>query len=240
MDKQGNLYTFLYASIIVIIVATLLSFASQILKPRQTTNELVARKIDILQSANIASTNNDASEKYKQFVGERSYVYDFKGQIIEDLDALEVDMIKEARKPLEERAYPVYEVDLENGEKKYVLQMRGNGLWGPIWGYISVDNDGSTIYGATFGHQGETPGLGAEISGRSYQEQFKGKKIFDELGNLTSIMVVKGGPLSGTDHAVDAVSGGTITSNGLEKMMKDYFSGYEQLLKNIERNNNEE
>jgi Na+-transporting NADH:ubiquinone oxidoreductase subunit C len=96
--------------------------------------------------------------------------------------------------------------------------MYGTGLWGPIWGYVSMNDDMNTIYGATFAHQGETPGLGAEIATPGFQQQFKGKKIFDESGNLLpSRLPIKRN--SSAEHKVDAISGGTITSKGLQKML---------------------
>jgi Na+-transporting NADH:ubiquinone oxidoreductase subunit C len=238
MDKQGNLYTFIYASVMVIIVASTLAFVSQVLKPSQVRNEMVAKKTDILQSVNIASTSKDAEARYAEVIGESSYIVNYQGEKVDGV-AFDVDMAKEVRKPLEERLYPVYEARLEGGEIKYVLQFRGNGLWGPIWGYVSLDDDGETIYGATFGHKSETPGLGAEIANDDYQAQFKGKEIFNSNGELVSVEVVKGGAPDDAKSAVDAVSGGTITSEGLENMLRAYFTGYEQFLKNIERERHE-
>ncbi|GAO28157.1 NADH:ubiquinone reductase (Na(+)-transporting) subunit C [Geofilum rubicundum] len=238
MDKQGNLYTFIYAAVMVIIVASTLALVSQGLKPRQVRNEMVAKKTDILQSVNIASTSKDAEAKYEEIIGEASYIVNFQGEKVDGV-AFDVDLAKEVRKPLEERLYPVYEARLESGELKYVLQFRGNGLWGPLWGYVSLNDDGETIYGATFGHKSETPGLGAEIANDGFQAQFKGKEIFNSNGELVSVAVVKGGAPDDAKSAVDAVSGGTITSEGLQNMLSSFFEGYEQFLKKIERERHE-
>jgi Na+-transporting NADH:ubiquinone oxidoreductase subunit C len=238
MNKQGNTYTFLYAAVMVVIVASTLAFVSQALKPRQARNEMVAKKIDILQSVNISSTARDAEEKFTKYIGDASYIVNSKGEKTDGI-AFDVELAREVRKPIEERLFPVYEARLDNGELKYILQMRGNGLWGPLWGYVSVNEDGNTIYGATFAHKAETPGLGAEIDNESFQQQFQGKKIFDASGKLVSIAVQKGGAAAGNEHAVDAISGGTITSNGLQAMLENFFNGYEQYLKNIERARNE-
>jgi Na+-transporting NADH:ubiquinone oxidoreductase subunit C len=108
--------------------------------------------------------------------------------------------------------------------------VRGAGLWGPIWGYVSLNEDMNTIYGANFDHEGETPGLGAEISSTPFEEPFKGKTIFDESGNLVSISVLKSGQVAPEEHSVDGVSGGTITSKGLEKMLQDDFNSYKEFL----------
>lgn len=238
MNKQGNTYTFIYASVMVVIVASLLAFVSQGLKPRQARNEMVAKKIDILRSVNVGSTARDAEKKFEQIIGTASYIVNSKGEKVDGV-AFDVELAKELRKSPEQRLYPVYEARLENGELKYIMQLRGNGLWGPIWGYVSVNEDGNTIYGATFGHKAETPGLGAEIDNADFQQQFIGKKIFDNQGKLVSIAVVKGGVPAGNEHAVDAISGGTITSNGLGAMLENFFKGYEQFLKNIERERHE-
>jgi Na+-transporting NADH:ubiquinone oxidoreductase subunit C len=237
MNKQGNAYTFIYAAVMVVVVAALLAFVSQALKPRQERNEMVAKKIDILQSIKVAATSADAEQKYEEVIGAHSYIVDFSGNKVEGV-AFDVDLAVELRKPAEERLYPVYEAHLEGGEVKYILQLRGAGLWGPIWGYVSVNSDGNSIYGATFGHKGETPGLGSEIENDGFQDQFVGKQIFDN-GTLKSIAVVKGGGSAGNVHQVDAVSGGTITSQGLENMLGDFFKGYESFLKNLERASHE-
>ena len=140
-------------------------------------------------------------------------------------------MAKEVRKPATERSYPVYEARLESGELKYILQMRGAGLWGSIWGFISINDDKNIIYGATFLHASETPGLGAEIDKPAFQHQFKGKHIFDSSGKLVSVAVNKGHAPETALHEVDAISGGTITSKGLEDMLLNFFQGYENFLK---------
>ncbi len=233
MDKQSNGYTFMYASVLVVIVALVLALVSQGLKPLQARNEMVAKKIDILSSVNIESNNKNAEEKFEKHIGKNSYVVNYKGQKVEGIAAFNVDMAKELRKKADERNYPVYESQLENGEVKYILQLRGVGLWGPIWGYVSINSDGNTIYGATFGHKGETPGLGAEIDKDNFQDQFKGKQIFDSTDKLMSVLVVKPGTGSNDLHYVDAISGGTITSKGVEDMLMNFFRGYENFLKNI-------
>ena len=230
MDKQGNSYTFIYASVLVIVSAALLALISQGLRPTQAKNEEIAKKIDILKSANIESDSKNAEELYDKVIGNSSYIVDFQGNKV-DGDAFTVDMAKEVRKDAKERKYPVYEARLENGELKYILQMRGAGLWGPLWGFISINDDKNTIYGATFAHKGETPGLGAEIDKQPFQQQFKGKNIFDSAGKLVSVAVNKGHAPQTALHEVDAISGGTITSKGLENMLLDFFQGYENFLK---------
>ena len=146
-------------------------------------------------------------------------------------------MANEIKKPADERQLPVFECDI-NGEKKFILPVYGAGLWGPIWGYISVNADGTTVYGAYFSHQGETPGLGAEIATPHFSEQFKEKQLFKD-GEFKSIAVQKKGqkPLNGEDY-VDAISGGTITSKGVQSMLQSCLSCYAAFLQNQRNTNN--
>ena len=216
MDKQGNTYTFIYATVMVVVVAALLAFVANTLKGPQVKNEEVAKKIQILQSVNIASDAGDAEAKYEQYIGKNAFVLNLNGEK-QSGDAFKVDMAKELKKAPHERAYPIYECAHPDG-KKYIIPLRGKGLWGPIWGYVSLNVDKKTIFGATFGHKGETPGLGADIDKEWFQKPFRGKPIYDANGSFTSIQVNKSGTGKGTNHEVDAISGGTITSKGLESV----------------------
>ncbi len=228
MDKNGNTYTFIYASVMVVLVAAILASVAMALKPLQTKNTEIEKKQDILTSVNIESTAGNASKLYEEKIL-KQYVVNSKGEIIEGVDAFNIDLKKEKAKRQEEQLLPVFECDTGEGIK-YIFPLRGTGLWGPIWGYISLDNDMNTIYGATFDHQGETPGLGAEISTKSFQSTFKGKKLFDLSGNLISITVKKSGQPAPEDYSVDGISGGTVTSKGLEKMLFDDLNSYKEFL----------
>ncbi len=130
------------------------------------------------------------------------------------------------------RKLPVYVCSHENGNTYYVLPVRGKGLWGSIWGYISIESDMNSIYGAVFDHAKETPGLGAEIKEEWFESAFKGKKIFAENMEFKSIEVIKPGTATPTEHSVDAISGGTITSKGLEAMLFDSLEGYITFMEN--------
>ena len=120
---------------------------------------------------------------------------------------------------------PLYISNID-GSEKYIIPLRGTGLWGPIWGYISLDNDMNTVYGAVFDHKAETPGLGAEINRDFFEKPFNGKRIFDLQGDFVSIAVVKGGAKENDYHAVDGISGGTITSDGVTAMLKERLDKY--------------
>jgi len=228
MDRNGNVYTFIYAAIMVIIVAAVLASVSMALRPLQTRNSEIEKKQSILASVNIPSSTDDASGIYSEKIQEQ-YVVNSEGEIMEGEDAFEIDLKKQSAKPPDKRLLPVYECLTEDG-LKYIFPLRGSGLWGPIWGYVSLNSDMNTIYGANFDHQGETPGLGAEISTESFESSFKGKKLFDESGNLVSIKVIKAGREADEEHSVDGISGGTITSKGLEKMLLDDFKSYKEFL----------
>ena len=228
MNREGNSYTIIYATVMVVVVAAALSFASLSLKPRQTKNVEVAKKTDILRSVKIASTAADAESIYDKYISV-TYIINSKGEKV-DGDAFNVDLKKEVALPVVDRKLPVYECRLDDGSLKYILPVRGKGLWGPIWGYVALNDDKKTIYGATFDHKGETPGLGAEISKDFFTVKFENKKILDE--GKVYFEVAKGGVTKKPDFAVDAISGGTITSKGLEAMMNDCLSAYEQFLNN--------
>ena len=228
MDRNGNIYTFMYAAVMVILVAAILASVAMALKPLQTKNIEIEKMQDILSSVNIESTAANAAKLYEEKI-RNQYVINSKGEIVEGADAFNVDLKKERAKPQAEQLLPVYECDTEKG-LKYILPMRGTGLWGPIWGYVSIDSDMNTIYGATFDHQGETPGLGAEISTKSFQSEFNGKKLFDQSGSLVSVTVKKSGQSAPAEHSVDGISGGTITSKGLEKMLLDDLNSYRDFL----------
>jgi Na+-transporting NADH:ubiquinone oxidoreductase subunit C len=131
----------------------------------------------------------------------------------------------------EDRSYPMYLANVD-GKQLAVIPMVGKGLWGPIWGYVALESDYNTVYGAVFNHKSETPGLGAEISEGFFQEPFEGKKIYDENGNLVSIDVKKGGADASNPHAVDGITGGTITSNGVAEMLERTLGIYDSYFQN--------
>ncbi len=225
METNKNSYIFIYASILVVVFASILSGASILLSPMQEKNIEIEKKQNILASVNIESTPENAEKLYDRKITE-SYVINSEGEKIEG-DAFTIDMKSELEKPLEERKLPLFYGKKEDGGKNVIVPLRGKGLWGPIWGYISFEGDYNTVSGAYFDHKGETPGLGAEISTAEFQKQFLGKKIFNDEGEFVSIKVTK--KKSGDNkHEVDAVSGGTITSNGLQDMLYDCLSGYKK------------
>ncbi|MFO8022460.1 MAG: NADH:ubiquinone reductase (Na(+)-transporting) subunit C [Perlabentimonas sp.] len=238
MKKQSNIYIFVYSTIMVVVVAALLSLASTALRPFQQKNVETEKRIDILKSVGRAEEVLKAKNKHEAVGNEfdrvivEQLVVNQTGEEVDGVDPFTVNLKEEFAKPEAEQNLPVFIAEIDDGSTKYILPLRGRGLWGPIWGYLSLNDDLNTIYGASFAHQSETPGLGAEIANADFQEQFKGKKIFSN-GKLVSVKVVKGGAPSDDPHGVDAVSGGTITSQGLEDMLIDCLKGYQEYFKKL-------
>jgi Na+-transporting NADH:ubiquinone oxidoreductase subunit C len=225
MRSFSNTYIFIFSVIMVVVIALLLSLAAMQLKPYQDKNIEIEKKRNILASIRIPSTVDNAVDLYAKYITS-SFVINKKGEKKEGTDAFTVDMKAEIGKPSGERSLPVFVGSLEDGSHAYVVPLRGKGLWGPIWGYISFQPDLNTVYGVVFDHQGETPGLGAEIAMDWFQKPFYGKKIFEDSVKFVSVKVLKGGAPKGNNHAVDAISGGTITSKGLEAMLDSCLVQY--------------
>lgn len=227
MNKDSNVYTIIYASVMVVLVALLLAYTSETLRPMQAKNEAVDKMRQILTSIKIESTNANAEELYNKLVVD-SYLVNAQGEKMEG-DAFGTELADEIRKPATERNYPVFVVNID-GAQKYILSLQGAGLWGPLWGFISVDDDKKTIYGASFGHAGETPGLGAEIDKPAFAKEFVGKRIFNTEGVFTSVAIVKPGKVAQGKDYVDGISGGTITSQGVDAMLFSSLEAYKPFL----------
>lgn len=239
LDKNSNAFTFGFAIAMVIVVGAALSFASMSLKPRQQANKIQKDMMSILGSIGVESERATASNLFYENISKR-VTLNYDGEIVETRegeivatdtkDPFNVDVQKEYRNPKlkpEDRHYPLYFAE-KDGKQLVVVPLVGKGLWGPIWGYVSLEGDYNTIYGATFDHKTETPGLGAEIKEGFFEDPFKGKKIYDSAGKLVSINVQKGGAAPDDEHAVDAITGGTITSNGVDEMLSRTFSVYDK------------
>ena len=213
----------------VILVALALAYTSEALRPRQAQNEAIDKIRQILTSIRVESTNANAKELYDKLIID-AYLVNAQGNKIEG-DAFATELTEEARKPVAERNYPVFVANID-GATKYILSLSGAGLWGPLWGFISLEEDKKTIYGASFGHAGETPGLGAEIDRPAFSGEFKGKKIFNPQGQFTSVAIVKPGKPAQDRDYVDGISGGTITSQGVDAMLFSSLEAYKPFLTN--------
>lgn len=234
MNKQGNTYTLIYTAVLVIVVAFILAFAAMGLKPAQEKNIAIDKMSQILNSVNIVSTPENAQELYGKYIDD-SFVVDPEGKLVEG-KSFQLNIADQLKLPADKQQLPIFIYTDQSGQPKYIIPLSGSGLWGPIWGYISVSNDGNTVYGAYFAHQGETPGLGAEIEKPQFQKQFQGKHFFID-GAFTPIAVQKAGqkPQNGADY-VNAVSGGTITSKGVQSMLQTCVKPYAKFLESLNSN----
>ena len=221
MNKQGNTYTFLYSVVLVVVVAALLSIVSLSLQPRQHENRQNEKRQNILSAIHISSTAANSAELFDKYIKEQ-FIINSKGDRIEG-KAFDVNIEKQYNLPVEKRELPVFVANVD-GATKYILPIYGAGLWGPIWGYISLDDNKDTVYGTYFSHASETPGLGAEIATEMFQQEFVGKKTL-ENGSV-ALGVVKHGKVEKADYQVDGISGGTITSVGVDAMLKTCLNSY--------------
>jgi len=213
MDTNKNLYTVIYAAGLVTVVAVILALAASLLKERQQRNIEVEAKQMILKSANLADKISEAADKTIYI--EEEYSKYIKDTTITSDSGEELNMY----------------ICTINGEVMYIFRVEGPGLWGPIWGYITLGNDMNTIYGAVFDHKAETPGLGSEIATPFFYDTFKGKQLFDQNGQFVSVQVVKGGADPSNKHQVDAISGGTITSKAVEDLLYNSLKQYMGFIK---------
>ena len=222
MNTNSNTYTIVYASVMVVIVAFLLAFVNSSLKDTQNKNVELDTKKQILSALNIKDVK-DAEATYAQVVKADLIVAEDGTTSVND-GAFVTAYEKEAK---ENGKNHVFECEVE-GQKKYVVPVYGAGLWGAIWGYVALNDDKDTVYGVYFSHASETPGLGAEIASDHFQGQFPGKKVFD--GEEISLGVEKNGKVQKPEHQVDGISGGTITSKGVDAMLKGCLKNYSNFL----------
>lgn len=218
----------------VIVVGAVLALTYGALKPKQDENIAVDKMKQILSAVHVVANGNDEiRDRYNKYITE-SFIVDVEGNVISnDADAaFKLDMAKELKKERAERQLPVF-VFTDNDKKDFVVPVSGAGLWGPIWGYVAIESDGSTIFGAYFSHASETPGLGAEIEKPAFQNEFNGKELFKN-NVFIPVEVMKAGqvPTSGADY-VDAISGGTITSKGVQAMLNTCLTDYSKFLTKI-------
>lgn len=227
MDVNSNKYTYIFSVSMVVIVAALLSIASTTLKPYQDKNVELEKKSDILRS--IGVEGEDVEALFDEHIKEQLVIQNGVEVKAEEGAAFKIDMAEAVNMDADKRQVPLYVAEVDQ-KTYYILPLRGKGLWGPIWGYVAVEGDGNTVYGATFGHKTETPGLGAEIANADFQAQFSGKKF--NWKSTNEIIAVKKGDASGQSE-VDGISGGTITSEGVEKMITDCVESYKPFLLSI-------
>lgn len=208
MNKNSNVYTILYASVMVVIVAFLLAGVSLLLKERQENNVEIDRQSQVLASLNIRGLEKSVvTETYNAIVSEGT------------LCGSEL---------------PLYTCTLPDSTVKYVVPLKGRGLWGGLWGYISVNADGQSVHGAYISHEGETAGLGALIAETKFHELFNGKQLFaDSESTDIALTVVKSGKVEKAACQVDGITGATLTSNGVAAMLQEGLAPYADFFRSL-------
>lgn len=251
LNTNSNTYIIVYSAVMVIIVAFLLAFVSSVLKPKQDANVAIDKKQQILASLNIRNLPTDSVEIVYGNVVELDMVFGKDGKPVKtgevegkngqhDQEGFNVES-----KDITDDNRPLYVCNI-NGETKYVIPVTGAGLWGPIWGYIAINDDCSTVYGSYFSHSSETAGLGARIVEEGFQDSFIGKKLFDKDGENIVLSVVKKGKKGEVvydgktyevpaESSVDGITGATLTSNGVDNMLHDGLSRYKDILKSYKK-----
>jgi Na+-transporting NADH:ubiquinone oxidoreductase subunit C len=227
MNVNSNSYTYTFAIGMVVLVAAVLSFTALSLKAPQERNIELEKKQEILRSLGIEVDREKAEAAFETTIKEQVVLQN--GQVVASpaKEAFTIDLAATLKLPEAERQIPLFVAE-QKGNRYYIIPVRGKGLWGPIWGYVALESDGNTVFGATFGHKGDTPVLGAEISTPVFTDPFKGKKLLDGA-NFVSIEVRKGDAAG--EHQVNGISGGTITSVGVQAMLKDCLAPYTDYFK---------
>ena len=222
INTNSNTYTIVYASVMVVIVAFLLAFVNSALREAQGRNVETDTKKQILFSLGIRQAADVEAEfarvvKSDMLVAPDGSLSKYEGPFVTSYE-------KDAK---ENGRMHVFVCDIE-GQTKYVIPVYGAGLWGAIWGYVALDADKDTVYGTYFSHASETPGLGAEIATERFQNEFKAKHVLQD--HAVALGVVKNGKVEHADYQVDGISGGTITSVGVDAMLKSCLTNYVKFL----------
>ncbi len=220
MKNFSNTYIFLFSAAMVLIVSAGLAVASLGLAPYQQRNIQIESYRNILKSLGVTSTPADAEQLFREYVKEELVIAD--GKVVEGKRAADASGDEQV----------LYLAQKEN-QTFYVVPLHGKGLWGKIWGFVALGPDRNTISGVVFAHQGETPGLGAEISTSEYQQQFAGKKFVDPERGFVSVSLLKKGSYQPNDFTVDAISGGTLTSKGVQAMLYNCLKAFQPYFSNL-------
>lgn len=218
LDTNSDIYAILYSVVVVVIVAFLLAGVSSALKPKQDANVELDKKKQILASLNIKD-QADAASVYTNVI-KADPIVNAEGNVVAQEGGFAV-----ANEDVNDANLPLYLAEVD-GAKKYIIPMTGNGLWGGIWGYLALNDDCNTIYGVYFSHASETPGLGAEIAADKFQSLFPGREVYRD--GKVALSIVK----KVTDETVEvnAISGATITCNGVNDMLQRKLAPYKAYL----------
>ncbi len=224
-----------FALMVTVVSGLVLAVVANVLRPYQERNIKLEQMSYILRAAGYAGDDIEAA--FEQYV--TPLVVDHQGKVVLEGNTpenrekiLKLNILSELKKKPEQRTLPVYQYHAE-GKTLFIFPVAGKGLWGPIWGYVALDADLNTIVGVVFDHKSETPGLGAEITKPWFQGQFVGKKLFDANGRLVGVAVVKGQAPEDDPHAVDGITGATLTGKGVSEMFVEMFKWYQPYIRNL-------
>lgn len=253
MQQQSNGYIIGFILVLCVLIGGLLAGTSIVLGPAQQKSLELDTKSQILHAVrtlvDVPENPNAILQTYDRRI--TSTVVNYNGQEITQLSdgtpvvAENINVAAQYDVDLKERLYPVFRLVEEQDTTRvqaYILPVFGNGLWDKIWGYVALDQAMETIVGTSFDHKAETPGLGQRIATSEIQDRYVGKKIFDQEGKLVSVMMMKGEHGGGENsisfyaddpHRVDGMSGATLTGNGVNAMLKSYFTGYRNFIKKV-------
>ena len=235
MNTDSNKHTYLFAAIMVITVAFVLSFTSESLKELKVDNIKKEKMQNILFAAGINVSRDESEELYTQYIIEELSLTN-NGDIDNSVSAFNINLALEIKKDINNQRFPLYVANIDDN-RYYIIPLRGNGLWNAIWGYMALKEDVNTIKGVSFGHQAETAGLGAEITEDWFTNSFVDEKILNDNGDFVGVYVTKTNNdpdnTDKNDNEVDAISGATITGDGVADMIKERLENYLPYFNNI-------
>ena len=233
INTNSNSYTIVYAAVVVVVVAFLLAFVSKALEEPSKANERIDKKKQILAALNIRGIAGQQVEAEYDRVVVADRIIDRAGRIVDQGTGKDKSAFALDSKAVTDDCLPLYVCQVD-GAVKYVIPLSGKGLWGAIWGYLALNDDGQTVFGAYFGHESETAGLGARINDLDFQEQFRGKQVLDGDGGV-ALKVVKKGQVKNAGYECDGISGATLTMDGVSAMLGDCLARYAAFLTSINR-----
>ncbi|MBO7265066.1 MAG: NADH:ubiquinone reductase (Na(+)-transporting) subunit C [Alistipes sp.] len=226
INKNSNAYIIIYTVVMVVIVGALLAFLATSLKDKQAANVLNEKKVSIMKAFGSAEENFDDVVTMGRIV-DGAFV-EVNKEDKAAVDAMFADLADLKGLTVSENEFPIFKYE-KDGVTKYVAPMAGKGLWGDIWGYVSLNvvDQKVQISGIVMDHAGETPGLGAEIATENWQKKFEGKVLYNAEGEF-AVRMQKGGAQN--DHQVDAITGGTKTCDGVNAMLENSIGKYKAFL----------
>lgn len=235
MNTDSNRHTYLFAGVMVITIAFVLSFTSESLKELKADNVKKEKMQNILFAAGINVSRDESEELYTQYIIEELSLTN-NGDIDNSVSAFNINLALEIKKDINNQRFPLYVANIDDN-RYYIIPLRGNGLWNAIWGYIALKEDVNTIKGVSFGHQAETAGLGAEITEDWFTNSFVDERILNDNGDFVGVYVTKTNNdpenTDKNDNEVDAISGATITGDGVADMIKERLENYLPYFNNI-------